>query len=249
MQRPQAPQAPQAPHPPHPPQAPQAPQAPPSPQRRLYESTMLACLSFAAGCTDVLSFLKIGNVFTSAMTGNTALLAIAIGNGQWRAASRSSAALLGFTLGVALGTFVSSRVHARQQLLLLELVIVAACAALWSEVDLTPGLPLYGVVLLSALSMGVQAVAAQTVSSSGVSTVVFTTPLVHLVMAATRALARLPGGPQPSAATGDRVYSFAAYAGGALLAAVGLSHSHVAVAWAPPLAVLLALVSSPKGRP
>jgi uncharacterized membrane protein YoaK (UPF0700 family) len=39
----------------------------------------LASLSFASGCTDVLTFLKLGNVFTSAMTGNTALLAIELG--------------------------------------------------------------------------------------------------------------------------------------------------------------------------
>ena len=42
----------------------------------------LVFLSLASGCTDVLSFLKLGNVFTSAMTGNTALLAIALGQGQ-----------------------------------------------------------------------------------------------------------------------------------------------------------------------
>jgi Protein of unknown function (DUF1275) len=35
----------------------------------------LAWLSFASGCTDVLSFLELGDVFTSAMIGNTALLA------------------------------------------------------------------------------------------------------------------------------------------------------------------------------
>jgi hypothetical protein len=42
----------------------------------------LASLSLASGCTDVLSFLKLGNLFTSAMTGNSALLAVAIGGGQ-----------------------------------------------------------------------------------------------------------------------------------------------------------------------
>ena len=78
---------------------------------RRYDSLSLAGLSLAAGCTDVLSFLKLGDLFTSAMTGNTALLAIAIGRGQWHAASRTFAALLGFTLGVVVATIVSSRVH------------------------------------------------------------------------------------------------------------------------------------------
>ena len=49
----------------------------------------LASLSLASGCTDVLSFLKLGNLFTSTMTGNTALLAVAIGGGQLFAALRS----------------------------------------------------------------------------------------------------------------------------------------------------------------
>lgn len=39
----------------------------------------LAWLSVAAGCTDVLSFLGLWDVFTSAMTGNPVLLGIALG--------------------------------------------------------------------------------------------------------------------------------------------------------------------------
>lgn len=33
----------------------------------------------SAGCTDMLSFLGLGDVFTSAMTGNPVLLGIALG--------------------------------------------------------------------------------------------------------------------------------------------------------------------------
>jgi uncharacterized membrane protein YoaK (UPF0700 family) len=42
----------------------------------------LALLAFASGTTDVLSFLALSGVFTSAMTGNTALLGLAAGQGQ-----------------------------------------------------------------------------------------------------------------------------------------------------------------------
>src|SRR5437660_11648422 len=62
----------------------------------------LALLSFASGATDVLAFIKLGHLFTSAMTGNTALLAIALGQGHVAAAGRSLTALLGFALGLAL---------------------------------------------------------------------------------------------------------------------------------------------------
>jgi uncharacterized membrane protein YoaK (UPF0700 family) len=223
----------------------------PDSSTRSFQSLVLACLSLAAGCTDVLSFLKLGNLFTSAMTGNTALLAIAIGQAQWRAASQSSAALLGFIVGVVLATLVSARGPAPQGapravrgLLLLELVFVVACAALWSAVDSTQRALRYAVILLSALSMGTQAVVARTVSSSGVSTVVFTTPLVHMVMAATRTVARLPGGPSPSPSAGDRLYTFAAYASGALLAALLLPRHFHPLVWLPALAVLVGLACS-----
>src|ERR671918_41811 len=68
----------------------------------------LVFLSLASGCTDVLSFLRLGNVFTSAMTGNTALLAIALGQGQLFAAMRSLMALIGFIIGIAVATALSA---------------------------------------------------------------------------------------------------------------------------------------------
>jgi uncharacterized membrane protein YoaK (UPF0700 family) len=39
----------------------------------------LALLGLASGSTDVMAFLMLGNIFTSAMTGNTALLVIWFG--------------------------------------------------------------------------------------------------------------------------------------------------------------------------
>jgi uncharacterized membrane protein YoaK (UPF0700 family) len=67
-----------------------------------YSKLVLAWLSLSAGFRDVLIFQKLGALFTSAMTGNVALLAIGIGRGQLFAASWSFAALLGFSFGVAL---------------------------------------------------------------------------------------------------------------------------------------------------
>jgi uncharacterized membrane protein YoaK (UPF0700 family) len=216
---------------------------------RAYQSLALGCLSLAAGCTDVLSFLRLGDVFTSAMTGNAALLAIAVGHGQWRAASRSSAALLGFTIGVVLSTIVVSRQdatrdaqRASRHLLLLELALIAACCVLWSEAtDLAQRALLYAVIVLSALSMGIQAVAARTLNSSGVSTIVFTAGLIHIVMSATRSLARLPAAPRSSVGTGDHLSTFAAYVTGALLSALLLPRYFYGVVWVPAIAVLVAL--------
>jgi uncharacterized membrane protein YoaK (UPF0700 family) len=220
-----------------------------------YQSLALACLSLAAGGIDVLSFLRLGNVFTSAMTGNTALLAIAIGRAQWLAASRSCAALLGFIAGVVLSTVVASRgdaasgtARAARALLLLELVFIVACAVLWNEaIDPGQRAVRYAVIVLAALSMGSQAVAARTLNSSGINTIVFTAGLMHIVMSATRALTRLPARPQAPAGPGDHLYTFAAYGGGALLAALLLARHFELAVWVPAVAVLVALGCSELG--
>ena len=48
----------------------------------------LALLGFASGSMDALAFFNLGEVFPSAMTGNTALLGLALGQGHVIAASR-----------------------------------------------------------------------------------------------------------------------------------------------------------------
>src|SRR5262249_38280509 len=139
----------------------------------------------------------LGHLFTSAMTGNAALLAVAIGQGQLATAARSLTALVAFGLGVALATLVSatwaghSDAHRDPtRLLLLEILFLVGCTALWSaSAEQTEGPVLYAVVSLSAISMGIQAVAARTVNVPGISTIVFTTVLIRIVTALTGAVA------------------------------------------------------------
>jgi len=213
-----------------------------------YGNVGLASLSFASGCTDVLTFLKLGGVFTSAMTGNTALLAIEIGRGDLVAASRALTALLAFGLGVVLATKLNrvtwvplAKLRGFSRLLLLELVFLTGCAALWSaNPDPVQGGAVYAVILLSALSMGVQAVAAGSINS-GINTIVFTSALVRIVMSMTEALSQ-PGETSASLkAMGGHVRTFASYGGGALLAATLVSHCPRALIWVPGTAVAFAL--------
>jgi uncharacterized membrane protein YoaK (UPF0700 family) len=211
----------------------------------------LAWLSLASGCTDVLSFLKLGDLFASAMTGNSALLAIALARGEMLPASRSLTALVGFMLGASLATAMRLRGREQQNatrrlwsLLLMEVVLLGACAALWSaSPDPIQGEALYSVILLLAMSMGVQGVAARHVNVSGISTVVFTSVRISMAMSTT---ARLVGRANPSApADGARqhVSTFAAYLVGAALAAVMVSHALGWLVWVPMAAVLFALFS------
>jgi hypothetical protein len=61
----------------------------------------LALLGFASGSMDALAFFNLGEVFPSAMTGNTALLGLALGQGHVIAASRPFIAFVGFLTGAA----------------------------------------------------------------------------------------------------------------------------------------------------
>jgi uncharacterized membrane protein YoaK (UPF0700 family) len=207
----------------------------------------LASLSFASGCTDVLTFLKLGNVFTSAMTGNAALFAAEIARGRLFGALHALTALLSFALGVALAAKVSrawleslGQLSRFSRLLVLELVFLIGCVTLWSlSLDPVQGARVYAIIFLSALSMGIQAVAAHSLSSA-INTIVFTSVLVRIVMSMTDALSRR-NGPAVPGEVNPLLLTFAAYGGGALLGAILAGYLAGPAIWLPALAVLVAL--------
>jgi uncharacterized membrane protein YoaK (UPF0700 family) len=208
----------------------------------------LASLSFASGCTDVLTFLKLGNVFTSAMTGNAALFAAEIARGRLFGALHALTALLSFALGVAFAAKVSrawleplSQLSRFSRLLLLELVFLTGCVTLWSlSLDPVQGARVYAIIFLSALSMGIQAVAAHSLSSA-INTIVFTSVLVRIVMSMTDALGRRGSGPAVPGEVNPLLLTSAAYGGGALLGAILAGYLAGPAIWLPALAVLVAL--------
>jgi uncharacterized membrane protein YoaK (UPF0700 family) len=55
---------------------------------------ILFCTAFAAGAVDIIGFANLGGVFPSAMTGNFALLAYHVAQGNTRSAIGSVIALL-----------------------------------------------------------------------------------------------------------------------------------------------------------
>jgi hypothetical protein len=138
----------------------------------------VALLAFASGTSDVLSFLALGGTFTSAMTGNTALLGLSLGQGRLAAAERAFAALIGFLCGGVAGTLC--REHAgRQRALLRILALEAVCLGLFTAVwagaaDVENRWVLFPLILLSATGMGAQSVAARHINLPGLPTVVFT---------------------------------------------------------------------------
>src|SRR5882757_10140929 len=68
-----------------------------------YVDAILLLTAFAAGSVDVISFATLGGVFASAMTGNFALLAYYVAQGDSQSAMGSIVALSGFVIGCTLG--------------------------------------------------------------------------------------------------------------------------------------------------
>lgn len=154
----------------------------------------LVLLSFASGCMDVLSYLELGQVFTSAMTGNSVLLGLSIGQGNVSALSRNATALLGFLIGLLLGA-VALRMHhgksGRSQVitraLILETILLVGFAGLW-QVGNGPSSSewlLYSLIALSAVAMGLQSSIAHHIGVPGMSTTYFTGTLTNIVNGAT----------------------------------------------------------------
>ncbi|MEM7445647.1 MAG: YoaK family protein [Pseudomonadota bacterium] len=207
-------------------------------------------LAIASGGADVIAFLTLGHVFASAMTGNTALLGIALSQGDLSAASLPVSALLGFALG-ALAASVAYDPNAsptRKQLVLrsligLEIACLAGFALLWQIVGHPPqGPALYGLILLCSFAMGVQGIAAKIINAPGVNTIVFTSTLVAIVFSLTELALGRRDTPAIRAATKRQIYVFAAYATGAVFAGLLDWAAFGLLAWVPMTAAILALI-------
>jgi uncharacterized membrane protein YoaK (UPF0700 family) len=72
----------------------------PEPRKTASASALLLCLG--AGATDILSYLTLGKIFTSAMTGCAALLFVKATGGDFSTALRAALALASYLAGCAL---------------------------------------------------------------------------------------------------------------------------------------------------
>ncbi len=203
---------------------------------------MLALLAFTAGSMDAIAFVALGNVFTSAMSGNTILLGLALGQGRMSAASHSLAAFLGYVAGVA-GAVVPLAAPARgiARTLGVEALFLAAFAALWFAGGApAPSRGVYGLIVLSAIAMGLQGAVGRSVRIPGIPTVVFTSTLTAIVgTLAERALARER--PVLTALTRRQIETFTVYLASAALTGLALVLGFAGLPLVP-LATVLALV-------
>jgi len=174
----------------------------------------------STGLIDAVSYLALGHVFTANMTGNIVFLAFAVAGAPGLSIPRSAVSLGAFLAGALAGGRLAARrgtgpplhwvatAFAVEAVLLLSAALVAAAgtpAALFM---------VYGIIVLTALAMGVRNATVRTIALPDLTTTVLTLTLTGL--AADSALA---GGSNPRAGRrGASVLSmFLGAAAGALL--------------------------------
>jgi uncharacterized membrane protein YoaK (UPF0700 family) len=164
--------------------------------------TLIAiALTFASGAADVTSFTRLGNVFTSVMTGNIVLFGLAIARGSLTLASHTAVSIAGYIAGVAGGTWIAhdSRAAGAAEpgaegsradvlpghvnwVLLAELILLAGFAAGWEISGASPaGWAQFCLLAVLAAAMGMQSSAVRDMGLAEVSTTYLTGTLTALV--------------------------------------------------------------------
>ncbi len=160
----------------------------------------LALMAAAAGSLDVLAFTHLGNVLPSAMTGNTALLGLALGQGRWADAIPFLLAFGAFCCGAAVTTAAlhlwpgnKTSPRAVHRFLAVEALLLTGFLLLWLfAAQPFEGVARDGMILLAAFAMGVQGRVARLDNRPGVNTIVFTSTLSSIVGSATEMLLHRP---------------------------------------------------------
>jgi len=186
----------------------------------------LLVLTAATGLIDAVSYLALGHVFTANMTGNVVFLGFAVAGAPGLSIPRSAVSLGAFLAGAVAGGRLAARLGSGPQHRWVATAFGAEaalllCAALAAAVGRGSALyALYGVIVLTALAMGVRNATVRKIALPDLTTTVLTLTLTGL--AADSALA---GGANPRAwRRGASVLSmFSGAAAGALL----LRHSLV----------------------
>ena len=148
-------------------------------------------LAAASGATDAIGYLALGNVFTSAMTGNVALMGIALAHHDGERIGRVMVSLIGYMAGAAIGARIARTPKpgdpvwppAITRALAIEAVFFVAYAGVWWAVG--TGSDIYGKAVLlglGAIALGIQSSAMQRFDGGlGLNTTFVSGALIKLV--------------------------------------------------------------------
>jgi len=167
--------------------------------------TLIAiALTFGSGANDVASFTRLGEVFTSVMTGNIVLLGLSLAERSVSLVSHTVVSITGYIAGVAGATWVAEGFKARgggkaaagegdrgrasvlpghvRWALFAELVLLAGFTAGWEITAARPaGWAQFVLLAVLAAAMGMQSSAVNEMGLAAVSTTFLTGTLTGLV--------------------------------------------------------------------
>ena len=162
--------------------------------------TALLVQTMATGLIDAVSYLALGRVFTANMTGNVVFLAFAVAGAPGLSIPRSAVSLGAFLVGAVAGGRLAARLGTAPQhrwvatAFAVEAVLLL-CAALATAAGASAVLfAVYGVIVLTALAMGVRNATVRKIALPDLTTTVLTLTLTGLAADST-----LAGGANPRA--------------------------------------------------
>lgn len=206
-----------------------------------YRNTLLSLLCLTAGIVDVIGYLSLGHVFTANMTGNIVLLGLAIGKSLQVTVFHSLTALIGFILGVIISTIIVGKAEktfwpsAVTKALAIEAFILFVFACL----SISPAfVPVYILIILLSIAMGIQTIAAKQLGIAGISSTVLTGTLASLLEDLS---GRLFFSKQNKTFLRDavlRALAIILYCVGAIVVAFAEPHFHYIIIWVPIVLIL-----------
>ncbi|WP_164860546.1 YoaK family protein [Rhodococcus sp. X156] len=154
-------------------------------------NVLVTLLAVNSGATDATSYLLLGGVFTSVMTGNMVIFGLSLGDQDWPTLGKAATAIGLYVVGALLGGWMVGLARkpdvlwprAVQPALAVELALLVVYAVVWWAED---GRPDQGAALAllvaSCLALGIQAAAVQRLGVPGLSTTYLTGTLTTLVV-------------------------------------------------------------------
>lgn len=216
-----------------------------SESRALPIHTMVTLLCIVSGSLDAISFLALGEAFASVMTGNIVFLGVAAGTQNSELALFCGIAIVGYVIGVAMGSWMVSRWAEKPagevwpsqvtKALSVQLGILIIASAAWLVIG---GKPTHHVgmafLTIAAGAMGIQGAAVRRLGVS-VSTTYMTGALTTLLEAI---VTKRPFSGTESTA----VRGLLALATGALLGSLVLTHMRPAALLVPTVSLATVLL-------
>jgi uncharacterized membrane protein YoaK (UPF0700 family) len=160
----------------------------PAPAAERYRDILLVVLTLTTGALDAVTFVRLGKVFSSVITGNLALLGVAVGRKEAALALDAGLALAGYAAGVLIGGPIAGTPQPGQPVwpvrvsyaLAVETGLLAAFSGEWLATGGHPaGASRLALLLLAAAAMGLQSATVRRLGQ--ISTTYLTSTLTALL--------------------------------------------------------------------